>query len=635
MRRAWPDPVALAAFVVTAGSAAIRATLAFTRGFDPDEFEHLHGGWCLAHGLWPYRDYFEHHTPWLPLALAPWLGLAGVDRDPDAAVRFVLLARAVMWLTATVAVVLTFRLARLWAGTRAAWLAAALLGVVVMFVDKTGEVRPDGPAVACLLGSWGTLLAFLRAEPGTAAARRRLFAAGLLLGAAVMFTQKALFAAPATAAVLGWWVLDGRQAGSRSRRGTGALLFGAALLLPIAATLALFAPHTGVRAFVESNLVLNAAWPVRFSPVPLLRRIADANAIVVALGAAGLARAAWRLRRADALRSGDALLVLQALGLIVGAFVIPTPQPQYFAMLLPLVAILAAAAIVGGSEAAARLRRSPVAGTIAAVLGLAAAAARPLAILTREMRPARAKVEDQLGRLRFVLATTSPADTVMDGFTGAGVFRPHAYYYFFLHEEIRALLGAPEIARLRGELRDGEIAPALVLYDDDLRALPAEITSFIEENYAPTQDPVVWRRKDFDLDGRATGGILEIGHGPTTVLVGRGWSEPTQADRRWVRTLQGQRSTVRVPLQQPADLVLHVQARVGDGASGGHLGLAVNDTPAGEETLRAGWNDYAFPVPTTAWRAGVNRVRLTVDPAKTDPAEVAVERLEVRPPGPM
>jgi len=156
--------VALAAAVVVVAACALRAGRALTGRFDPDEFQHLHGGWCLAHGLWPYRDYFEHHTPWFWLALAPVFSVFDVDRDPDRAVAFVLAARGVMWILGTVALYLTFRLGRTWAGARTGWLAAALLGATLAFVDKSIEIRPDVPALVCLLGSWlATVTAWQRA----------------------------------------------------------------------------------------------------------------------------------------------------------------------------------------------------------------------------------------------------------------------------------------------------------------------------------------------------------------------------------------------------------------------------------------------------------------------------------------
>src|SRR5262245_59247876 len=33
------------------------------RKFDPDEFEHMHVGWCVSKGLVMFRDFFEAHTP--------------------------------------------------------------------------------------------------------------------------------------------------------------------------------------------------------------------------------------------------------------------------------------------------------------------------------------------------------------------------------------------------------------------------------------------------------------------------------------------------------------------------------------------------------------------------------------------
>ncbi|HUG55376.1 MAG TPA: hypothetical protein VMR21_17340 [Vicinamibacteria bacterium] len=603
-------------------SCGVRAALVSTHPLDPDELEHLHGGWCLAQGLWPYRDYFEHHTPWLHLLLAPLLGWLDVGADPDRAVASIFLARAAMWVVSTAAVVLTGRLALLWAGARAGWAAAALLAVTVAFVTKTAEVRPDGPAVLCLIGSWTACLAALRGEEGSRRTTGLLALSGLWLGSAVMFTQKALFAFPAAAALLAWWILAGRASRSTRARARDTIVFAAAVLAPIALTLLLFAFHGGVGTFVESNLLLNARWPVRRSPWPMIERIAIWNPLLAGLAAAGLVRAAIRLFTPGALARGDALVVLNTLGLAGGAFVIPVAMLQYFVMALPLAALLAASALVGGVEGAARLAgrgrpgAGPALGGPLLALALAAATVPPLLDLARRLDPARPRLLEQLARIRFVLAHTTPDDTVMDGFTGAGVFRPHAWFYFFLHEEIRALLGAPEIGRLRVALREGEIAPALLLFDDDLRQMHPEITSFLRENYEPTPDPVVWRRRDLALDGGRLAGRLELGDGPTDVLAGRGWGPPERDGLRTFRRTQGRRSALRVPLRAPSDVQVVVHALVLHGGPEGHLGLVVNGAPAGEHPLRGGWSDYTFEVPARAWRVGVNRVRLTRVPGE-------------------
>src|SRR5438445_4860204 len=48
----------------------LRLPLIERRGFDPDEFEHLHFAWRISRGDVTYRDYFDHHTPWLHFLLS-------------------------------------------------------------------------------------------------------------------------------------------------------------------------------------------------------------------------------------------------------------------------------------------------------------------------------------------------------------------------------------------------------------------------------------------------------------------------------------------------------------------------------------------------------------------------------------
>ena len=43
-------------------------------GYDADELQNLHYAWNIAHGLVPFRDFFEHHPPLLHYVLAPFVG---------------------------------------------------------------------------------------------------------------------------------------------------------------------------------------------------------------------------------------------------------------------------------------------------------------------------------------------------------------------------------------------------------------------------------------------------------------------------------------------------------------------------------------------------------------------------------
>src|SRR5689334_19391169 len=94
--------IALIAFVF-----AIRLWLLRFREFDPDEFQHLHAAWNIAHGLTPYRDYFEHHMPTLHFMLARLFGMLSNSWTEAAVIDLPTFSRAVMWVCAVVCVVLT------------------------------------------------------------------------------------------------------------------------------------------------------------------------------------------------------------------------------------------------------------------------------------------------------------------------------------------------------------------------------------------------------------------------------------------------------------------------------------------------------------------------------------------------
>jgi hypothetical protein len=90
----------------------------------------------------------------------------------------------------------------------------------------------------------------------------------------------------------------------------------------------------------------------------------------------------------------------------------------------------------------------------------------------------------QLARLRTVFQRTQPQDLVMDGWEGMGVFRPHAFFYFFLHEETRAMLPAPQWDAYLGDLEAGRIRPALIVMDENLAALGPRFVTFVHDRYA-------------------------------------------------------------------------------------------------------------------------------------------------------
>jgi hypothetical protein len=619
------DPLKAVCIALIAGAYVIRLALVDRHAFNPDEFQHLHGAWSIATGLLPYRDYFEHHTPWLHFFLAAFVGLFDVATSARAAEAFIFFSRGWMCFFSALALALTFRLGQLSGGDATAWVATAILSLTTMFLDKTLEIRPDVPAVAFLLGSWLALLGGLRGAPGDRRTRALFAASGWLLGTAVLCTQKVLFALPATALLLLAHVAVGRSSHSARDRLRDVVVHAAAAAGSIAIVLASFAARNAGSAFIESNLIVNARWKAHVGPGPILNQLWTDNPLMVALGVVAWAGMCARLlRHGRAAMDSNAFWVAQAAGLALGALVIPVAYAQYFVMLLPVLALLAARALLWTSEAVRDVaKRGAAVATITAITLLAAIAAKPIWSMAALLDPPHSKVRDDLATIAHVVETTPPQETVLDGFSGFGVFRPHAFRYFFLHEEVRALLAGRELDKLLGALRDGTVSPSLVALDRDLLALPADIVAFLKANYEATAVPPLWRRRVLWLDDDARGGRVDLGQGQTDVLAGHGWYRPERAGDRTFRQGRGRHSSVRLPLRSASAChAVTIRARLQYAAAEPRIAVAMNGVPLGVLALAPGWQDYDLALPPGVARDGMNMLQLSYDPVPrtVDPA---------------
>jgi hypothetical protein len=71
----------------------------------------------------------------------------------------------------------------------------------------------------------------------------------------------------------------------------------------------------------------------------------------------------------------------------------------------------------------------------------------------------------------------------MDGWQGTGVFRPHAFHYFFLHPETLAMLPRLQFTEYLSALERGRIRPRLIAMDPYLYALGQRFQRFVWRNY--------------------------------------------------------------------------------------------------------------------------------------------------------
>src|SRR4051812_11726916 len=98
--------------VAIAGLLIARIPVMFVRFYDPDELEHSHAAWSFFRGLLPYRDFFEHHTPWYYFMLSPFFRWFSVEQSFEHARRFLIFARALSLGLTCLSVVLVFLIGR-------------------------------------------------------------------------------------------------------------------------------------------------------------------------------------------------------------------------------------------------------------------------------------------------------------------------------------------------------------------------------------------------------------------------------------------------------------------------------------------------------------------------------------------
>jgi hypothetical protein len=607
-----------------------RLALLKTRGFNPDELQHLHSAWCVSKGLVPYRDYFDHHTPLLHFFLAPFFRFFALEVEVNDAFAVLFFARAVMWVFTGAILLLTYAMGSVLGGRTTGALAALALSNVVMFLSKSLEVRPDVPATALLLGA---VLCAMRASvaPALALRSRHLtwLASGLALGTALMCTQKVAFPALGLGVAVLVSAIGVRGEGQPRVRWSEAVTWVMGIALPAALVVGYFARQGALRQFVASNVLINLRWKGRIGPRGILWELAQQNPLFVALSAAGMIVALLTWLRREENDRGTIFPATAALAGVSGLALIPVVFRQYFLLFLPLLAVLAA--IVGASVLK---RLGPLQGGRAAVASIAllALSVRPLAVQAQSFGRSNTGT---LEALRSVLRNTSPQETVLDGFSGLGVFRPHAFHYFFMHEHLRAMW-PPEVEQgLLAGLRSGRILPKLVIWDSDVQALSPEIVAFLERHYVPV-DPEPLRARLFDNDtgywtDEGARPLVEGRPGAPHVLIGEGWKKPETTAGIAYRPARAERSWLLVPVRSPRAATVWVHAQLASPAPEASLELAINRTSMGQKPLQTGWHDYQFHVREGILVRGLNRFTLHYRPVSSGQAPaVNVASIDVR-----
>ncbi len=570
-------------FVLILLALGIRIPLLQHRYFDPDEFQHLHGAYSISQGMVPYKDYYEHHTPWLHYILRWLFPIWGTS------LTTIFAARALMLVFTVGILYLTYRLGKQLYGKNVGLISTLLLAYILIFLEKTLEIRPDLPEVLCWLAGLIALIHGIRNDQP-----RWYLLSGLALGGAVMFTQKALFGIAGVFVAMAWMHIDHRFTLPWRRQGKFTLLFIAGLAVPIVLTMLFFLVQGGLTAFIDYNFIMNSQWKTKFWPYNYIRRFIQQNPFLSVLGLGGWLLSVLSLLRWENIRRGMVVPTAATVTLLIGLYVMPVPYRQYYQLILPLWAIYAAHLLwqitkipsigqllerwkntrqrtmillwgigmlfIGwGLKASLSyshpvLRENPAhypwmwgwlllllpaawlprgwmrslafAGLFA--VGYLSTPLRGLSIYfllpalaltalcywthTRKLaltlllvgmlafpfqqmcEQLKSRNDGILREIEYILENTSPEDTILTGWRGSGVFRPHAYFYFFLHSELLAMLDEKQKGEDVVQVLETK-RPKIIVYDGAVKSLLPVVQKYIQKHYEPTGVGVLYRRK--------------------------------------------------------------------------------------------------------------------------------------------
>jgi 4-amino-4-deoxy-L-arabinose transferase-like glycosyltransferase len=386
-----------------AGLVILACLLSVERFFDQDEFEAVHSAWKIYAGDRIYVDFFQHHAPFLYYLLTPLIHAFGETASTLLAARMLMLGFTAGILT------LVYAIANTLFNRQVAVTGILFLFATPLFMDKAIEIRPDVPQVFFGLSSLYLLLDYFDSRR-----MNTLLLSAFSLGIAFLFLQKIIFLAAALHALLLWRA-------ARAQTGYLALLIFTAVFTGTWAVYWVYLLVTDqFSQYFFLNFSFNAATlDHHYHQTPLLlEHITNFNTIVIACALLGIA-----IRKS----SLQWEITVIALGLLIAAMLYRTQYAQYYLLVLPLLAIIAARGWQFIHE-----HQPSVANLLLVVVFASASASYLYNILYQPNRW-------QLEKIAYVNNMTLPSDYVYDGNAQFNVFRKDLDYFWFGVDEGKRL----------------------------------------------------------------------------------------------------------------------------------------------------------------------------------------------------
>ena len=279
----------------------------------------------------PYRDFFEHHTPFLYYLLAPVYAIVGDSTS------LLFYSRGIMLLFTSGIIYLVYKLGKMVYGADTGWIGALFVAYNLMFMDKTIETRPDLPGMVF----WLLTLIFLIKGARLKERRFYLFTGGSI-ALAILCTPKMLFGGIGLFLAAMWLLIDRRAENSLKESVSAIAWMALGVAIPAGLTCIYFGANQALDDFIYRNFTTNLQWRHSTGLGATwsfwLYNVAR-NPFFSVFSFTGLAIATYRLRCKHDIAKGAFVPVIATYALLGALFVIPEAYGQYFVFFLILLAV--------------------------------------------------------------------------------------------------------------------------------------------------------------------------------------------------------------------------------------------------------------------------------------------------------
>lgn len=389
--------------------------------FDQDEFEAVHTAWKIMQGAEIYRDFFQHHHPFLYYLLIPIIKFFGENLTALMAARFLIFVHYVL------IGIVTYYLARRIFGQESALLSVYLLLFAPMFM-KILEIRPDGPQTLWAMIALLCLFRFFDTKTIV-----DLILSGLTLSISFLFLQKICFLVFFMFCILAY-MLYNQEINLKH-----CMIFSVIAGIPVVFYLGYLILTGTFDYYIKFNWLLNMIHPARFYPFHSLPLLFTSQLLTVFYVLGVIYYSITSHQKKIAFLSGGLLFA--------AVVVVKFSYAQYYAPALPLMAMIAGNAVYSVFSGD-RLKMSIIVFALAInpFMGYSFALAKALI---------KGVNTDQHKKISYVLNMTNPEDYVYDGKSFFNVFRQDVDFFWFearMHHEKSDLI--PIYESLTGQTYD-------------------------------------------------------------------------------------------------------------------------------------------------------------------------------------